>query len=225
MSLMISQLAGSKGGPRVLPKQGLQAARVVQVVDMGVQSRKPYKGAERPAKRSLWISFELVNDKADFKGDGTLEPHRISPQLMAFSTDPKSAIYKLLASIDPQGELKGDASKLVNRPVLVNVIYNKQNAPDGSEVTYANIGTVTPPMEGQTIPKLSTPGVVFLFDAPDLKVYNSLPKFIKEKLTTALNFSGSALDKLLKEGGDASTAAYEKPAETETATEGEDAPY
>lgn len=199
-ALNINTLAGPNKakGARPLPKAGTQAARIVHVVDLGVQARAAFKGQERAPKRMVWINFELVNDKADFKGEGKLEPHRISPRDFAVSTDSKAAITKLLSSLDPENTFAGDLTKLVNLPCLVVIVYNKYKNPDGTETTFANINQVSPVPQGFAVPELSGSSNFFSFDEPDAEVYQTLPKFIQDKIVGALNYGGSAAEKMVK---------------------------
>jgi hypothetical protein len=215
MGMNLNELAKSNkgsGGDRPKPKAGSQAARVVHVVDLGVQPRKPYMGKEKKPARMVWVNFELPNDKFDFKGEGKLEPHRISTAPMTASNDPKAALYKLMNSLDPQGMLAGDLTKLVNTPCLVTVVYNKQPLPDGSTAVYANLSQVIqyPDSIPVPVPPLSIEGGSFSFDSPDIKVWESLPSFIQEKIKGALNFKGSAVEKMLQEAQAAQPAVDAK---------------
>lgn len=197
MSFKIDQTKKSYA-PRPLPKSGTQAARLISVVGLGRQERPPYQGQEKAPADMIWINFELVNDK--YERDGEKVNHRISPRNMVISTDPKAALAKLVNSLDPENNFKWDLEKLLNLPCLVSVAHAKvtKAGPDGKpqENTYANFVSALPAPEGLPVPEASVPPLVFNFDDPTEEGYKSLPKFIRDRLKSAVNFKGSKVEQL-----------------------------
>jgi hypothetical protein len=176
-------------------KAGNQPARVIHVVDLGVQKRE-WNGEVKEPARQLFLNFELVND--EFEMDGEKMRHRISPRPYNVFNDQKAALTKLLKVIDPQGELQGDLSKLANMAVFIQVIHNKK-IKDGKEIVYANCGQISLPIEGYPVKELSQKAVVFSFDNPTVEDFKALPRFLQEKLKQAVNYPGSKVEAVVKQ--------------------------
>lgn len=193
MSFKIDEMKKASA-PRPLPKPGTQAARVISVVGLGVQPRKPFKDQPKTPAAKVWINFELVNDKYEVNGEKI--PHRISPADLVISIDPKSALFKLVTSLDPNNANKWDISKLLGMPCLVTVVHAK--SPDG-EKTYANFNGAMPAPDGFPIPEATTPSVLFKFEEPTAESYSALPKFVRDKLKSAVNFPGSKVAALAEQ--------------------------
>ena len=51
--------------------------------------------------------------------------------------------------------------------------------------------------EGFDVPELTNPTFIFDTDNPDLDMFDSLPEFIQERITSNLDYEGSALEKAL----------------------------
>lgn len=199
MSLNLNSAGSSGGGStkaRPLAKAGVQAARVIHVVDLGIQERS-FAGETKPPVRQIFVNFELVNEnhKDDEGKDFRLN---LSAKRMNFLKDEKATIVKFLSSIDPDGSCGGDMSKLVGRACLVTVVHNKKEK-DGKAVTYANLGGVSLPPEGFEIKPLAGKPVVFEFDNPTKEALIELPKFLHNILKQSLKYAGSKTESLLSE--------------------------
>jgi hypothetical protein len=53
--------------------------------------------------------------------------------------------------------------------------------------------------KAEKLPKVINEAKFFDLDNPDVKVFNSLPKWIQEKIKSNLNYNGSALQHLLSD--------------------------
>lgn len=198
MSLNMGEMINSAPATRKqypVAKAGNQPARIIHVVDLGIQKRE-WNGETKEPARQLFLNFELVND--EFEMDGEKMRHRISPRPYNVFNDQKAALTKLLKGIDPNDELKGDLSKLANMPVFIQVIHNKK-IKDGKEVVYANCGQISLPLEGYVVKELSQKPVVFSFDNPTVEDYKALPRFLQEKLKNAVNYAGSKTEAVAKQ--------------------------
>lgn len=198
MSLTINALVQSAPATKKdypVAKAGNQPARILHVVDLGVQKRE-WNGEVKEPARQVFLNFELVND--EFELDGEKMRHRISPRPYNVFNDQKAALTKLLKSIDPENKLGGDLAKLANLPVFIQVIHNKKVKND-REVVYANCGAISPPLEGYEVKPLSQDPVVFSFDNPTVETYKALPRFLQEKLKQAVNYAGSKVEAVAKQ--------------------------
>ena len=210
MSLKLKDMENSSRtvSKRPLPEEGSHPARVIGVIDLGVQERPPYKGKEKPPVRQVFVNFELVTSEFEDE-EGEVHRHRISPRKFNVSSNENSALYKFLKAIDPHDTINGDLAKLLNKACLVQVVHAKVSY-DGQDRTYANVAGVSLPPKGFEIPAAESELQCFDFDDPDIKVFQSLPEFLQEMIKNAVNFEGSKLQKLLEEAGDEEEKAEEE---------------
>lgn len=205
------------GGNRVAQPEleaGVYPARVVQIIDFGLQPQRPYKGQEKPPAYMISINYELVDVFMVDEDGNELEdkPRWISETMPIHSLSADKAKSTLrYKALDPEEVYEGDFSQLIDTPCNVTIVINKV----GDKV-YENVASVSSmrPRDAAKCPELQNPARFFDLDDPDLEVFNSFPQWIKEKITTNLEFKGSKLDALL--GG--------KPAAKEEEAEEEEAP-
>lgn len=184
-------------------------ARVAQVLDLGLQPQRPYKGEEKPPKHEIMLTYELTDAfMVDEDGEDIPDkPRWISETMPIFSLEADRAkSTKRYMAIDGKQKHAGDFAKLVGMGCSVLVTtYQK----DG-KVKNA-VGDVSPLMRGMVIPELINAPKTFDLDEPDLEVFRSLPEWLQEKIKSNLEFKGSALEALL-DGAPAPKKEEEKPA-------------
>lgn len=197
MTLNANALPKTGGGKKYDPVEaGNYPARVAGILELGMQAQRPYKGQEKPPRNEIMITYELVGEflKDDDGNDMEDKPRHISETMGFFSLSADMAkSTKRYKALDPNGEFKGDFSKLIGTPCTVTVIHNK--AMNGN--IYANISAVTPPMKGMTLPDLKNPPRVFDRSNPDMEVWEALPKWIQDKIKEGLDFKGTKLYEVL----------------------------
>lgn len=215
MALNASKIKGGNGGSnQELIAVGNYPARVAQVLDLGLQARRPYQGKEKGPVNMLWVTYELVTEFMKDADGKELEdkPRWISEQMNLFSLDQENAIStKRISGIDAAGELGGDWARVLGMACTVQVVHSK----DGK---YANIGAVSPEMKGMTTPDLVNEARLFDMDDPDMEVFNGLPEFLQKKMTGNLEFKGSVLEIAIAGG-----TAEEAPQQEEM--DDDDIPY
>lgn len=145
-------LEGRKGGtPTWLPDEGVYAARVMAVVDIGEQTQT-YNG-ETSTKDMLTILFRL-NAKDD-SGNYFIVNKRVT-----FNFSPKSNLFKIAEKALGEAKAKelSDVADLLGAPVGVEIKHN-----NSGERTYANIDNVfmgkeadAPSADGWVIPNYWT---------------------------------------------------------------------
>lgn len=181
---------------------GNYPARLVQVIDFGLQPQRPYKGEEKAPANIIGLTYELCDAfMVDENGDELEDkPRWISEQIPfhSLSADLAKSTKRYLA-LDPKQDHEGDFGALIGTPCMVTVVINKS----GDKV-YENISNVGPmrPRDAANLVDLKNEGKVFDLDAPDMEVFGKLPKWIQEKIASNLNFKGSALEKALGAAGD-----------------------
>jgi len=203
---------------------GTYPGRLVQIIDLGLQPQRPFKGEEKkPAQEVMW-TYELVDAfMLDEQGKEIEDkPRWISESLPFYSLDnDKAKSTQRIKALDPDNQFDGDVSQMIGTPVNVTIVL-KPNAKD-PERPYENIAGTSfmRPRDAAKCPELVNPPKVFDLSAPDMDVYAKLPKWIQEKIESNLNFKGSKLEKLLGGKPEEKERAEENPV---VADKGEDTP-
>jgi hypothetical protein len=185
---------------------GTYPARVVQVLDLGLQPRKPYKGQEKEPVQEVMITYELLDEFYLDEDGEPLEdkPRWLSETLPLYSLEVELAkSTKRYLALDPDEKFGGDFTLLVDCPCMVTVVQNPdQNGKkddNGNLKIYNNVSGVSAmrAKEAARAAELVNPAKVFVLDEPDLVIYKSLPEWLQEKIASNLTFKGSPLQKAL----------------------------
>ena len=184
---------------------GVYPARLVQIIDLGLQPQKAYQGKEKAPAQEIILTYELVDEfMKDEAGENILEkPRWISETLPFYGLfADKAKSTQRYNAFDPKGEYEGDFAKALGAAINIAVVNNSV----GDKI-YDNIGNASTmrPRDAQQCPDLINPAKAFDLDAPDLAIFNSLPEWIQKKIQGNLNYAGSALEQAL--GGKAPAKA------------------
>jgi len=188
---------------------GNYMSRLVQVIDMGLQTQRPYQGQEKPPVQEVMLTYELGTEfLQDDDGEDMLDkPRWISESIPLHSlTQDLAKSTKRIKAIDPKLEKGGDLAEMLGMSCTVTVTHNPKKDKPGE--VYVNIGNVTPPMKGIPVPELVNPSKMFDLSEPDLAILGSLPEWVQEKIKSNLEFNGSVLAGMV--GGDKPKAAAPK---------------
>lgn len=177
---------------------GLYPARLVQIIDLGLQPQRPYMGQPKPPANEIMLTYELVDSFMIDKDGNDVEdkPRWVSETLPLLNIKAEKAkSTQRYMALDPTVADGGDFVKQIGKPVNVNIVNNKGK--DGK--IYDNVSAIAPmrPRDAERTPELVNPSKVFVLDEPDLEVFNSLPEWLRDKIKENLNYEGSALQKLV----------------------------
>jgi len=181
--------------PNIEP--GVYPARLVQIIDLGMQPQRPYKGETKAPAQELMLTYELVDEfMKDAEGeDIENKPRWISENfpLHNLKADLAKSTKRYLA-FDPTESYEGDWGKCAGQAINVTIVNNKVG-----DRTYDNVANLAAmrPKDAANCPDLQNEVKVFDLDEPDMEVFNSLPKWIQEKLAANLNYQGSPLQEKL----------------------------
>lgn len=190
---------------------GTYPCRVVQVLDLGVQTQKPFDNKPKAPVQEIMVTYEFL-DEFCLDEDGEIQedkPRWLSETFAFHSLDADLAkSTKRYRALDPQEVYEGDFTQLVNTPCMVTVVHNAGKGANAGKV-YQNISGVSAmrPKEAAKAPDLVNEPKVFVLDEPDMVIYKSLPEWLQEKIAGNLEFEGSALQAALE----ADEAPAEKP--------------
>lgn len=189
---------------------GTYPARLVSLVDLGLQAQREFQGEPKAPAREIALTYELVDE---FMKDEDDKPDPKKPrwitEILPFHplNSEKAKSTKRYLVFDPNKEADGDWVQHLGKPVNVTIIHN----PGKNGRIYENVSAISAmrPKDAEKCEPLVNDIVTFDFDAPDKQVFDKLPKFLKDKLQGSLEYAGSALEKLV---GKASTPAKQEPA-------------
>lgn len=213
-------------------------ARLVQVVDMGLQTN--FFDAEK-VNHEVMLTYELDGVYClDEDGNEVVDKPRWFSETINMIDLPegmdlleiyndqfrgKAKMVTRSRAFDPKGEMNFDLSLFLGMPCAVTIIQKKKK--DG---TLKNeVGNVTAPMRGMKVADLVNKPKLFTLDEPDMEVFGSLPTWLQDNIKKNLGFKGSALEALL--GGApapkpaAKPAAKPAPAPQGQEEEGDDIPW
>lgn len=196
---------------------GTYPARLVQVIDLGVQEQQAFDGKEKPPAQEIMTTYEFVDEFLKDKEGNDVEdkPRWLSENFVLYNLQSELAkSTKRYFAIDPQGEEDGDWTKLAGYPVMVTIGVStiKSGKNKGKKVNKILSTSTARPKEAAKFPDLKNPAKVFSIDDLDTAdVYASLPQWLQDKIKNSLEFEGSDMDKALKGGKGA--AKEEKKAE------------
>lgn len=203
---------------------GTYPARILQVVNLGLQAQRPYKGEDRSPAMELLVTYELLDVfmQTDAGEDIEDKPLLVTERFkFSAMSNEKARSTKRYKAIDPANVFGGAWDKLVGLPVSLTLIINEKG-----EKQYLNVGGVSPmrPKDASKAGDLINPPIVFNFYKPDIEQFAKLPDWIKNIITSNLQFNGSELSHLLSkeehQGAKAKTAA--KPVEQDSQEELDD---
>lgn len=201
MGLNANNIKMPKKESKFKPAEALDAAsypaRVVRVLDLGLQAQKPYQGQEKPNVHMVDITYELTTEflfDANGEEDPT-KPRWISEQLPFYSLEVERAkSTQRYNAIDPKGVAGGDFTQLTGMPCVVTL--NQYKTKTGGDIRNG-VSMVTPIMKGVVLPDLVNEPKTFILDDPDLEVLGSLPQWLQDKIKGNLEFKGSTLEEAL----------------------------
>lgn len=183
---------------------GSYPARLVQIIMLGIQPSRPFKGEEKPPRLTIRLTYEFLDEflKDEEGNDVEDKPRWLSEELpfMSLRADLAKSTKRYYA-LDPNDEADGDWEKLIGAPCMVTIINEADKRP-GVDRIYERIASVSTmrPKEAAKAPALKNPPLVWDFYNPDIEVFNKFPEWIQEKIKGAVDYPGSALEGAL-EGG------------------------
>lgn len=197
MSLKASNQSVSKGSRQDPLEAGTYMARVVQVIDLGLQEQQPFQGKAKDPAHMISVTYELLTEfcKDEDGKDMEDKPRWISEKFPLYSLGSDLAkSTKRYRVLDPGLEYEGDWSKLVGAACQVTV--NTYPKKDGS--TGNGVSALTPMLKGVQAPELVNEPKVFDLSDPDMEVFEGLPEWLRGVITENLEYNGSVLQSILE---------------------------
>lgn len=165
---------------------GNHVARVYRFLHIGTAPEE-YMGESKEMNK-IMLGFELLNEKKVFKEEKGPEPLAISREF-TLSMGKKSNLRKFIedmlgiAFMDTEA-YSFDVESLIGEACLLNVVH--VTSKNGNE--YALAKSASPLPKGMEVPKAYNPVQKLSYDNFNEELFNSLPKFIKEKIMKTKEF-------------------------------------
>lgn len=178
------------------PNPGTYMARMVGLVDLGLQPAFDFPGGHAEAQYKLTLTYELPGSRMK---DG--RPHHVSEDVKDsdFYDDKKgisSTLMKRVYAMDPDGSLTkhgSDLSPLIGRACMVEVGLNKNG--------YPKIKNVTGAPAGIPVGELENDPYMFSPSKPDTEAFQRLSPLTQKKIKSADDFEASELYPALLSAG------------------------
>ena len=184
--------ASYKSGEFQLPPEGNHVGRLYSIIDIGVQP-----GGKFEDKQKIIVTFELCDE---LMKDG--RPFAIS-RFYTLSLHEKSSLCLAIESmagkkIPEEAKETFNFQKLLGMPCLIGIVHET-----GTDTKQrAAIKTLSAIPKGMTCPPVKNELVFFDLDAPDWKLFETFPDWIKSKVqrptqaavNQALQGTGSFMD-------------------------------
>lgn len=193
MPLNMNETKGPAKQKQLIP-EGQHMARIVRIIDLGLQKQRPFQGQEKAPAFEIQLEFEFPNERIDVNGESRpmWEKKRIK-----LSSHEKSTCYKWYNKLDPKNEHGGDWEQLIGKECAVFISHNPGKGKNEGR-TFAQISDVMPLMAGMTVPPLENDAVIFNLDSPDMEVFASFPDWLQGIIKQNLQYDGSKLQNLVE---------------------------
>lgn len=204
---------------------GTYPARIVGMVDMGMQLQQDYEGKAKPPAQMVGVSYEFLDEflKDDDGQDQLDKPRWLSETFkMSNISQDLATSTKRVKAFDPEDKAQGDLYAMLGNPVMVTVSKEKRKK-DGKEFNKIMGVTAMRAKDAVNAPALVNKPFAFDLASPDLEVLKKQPAWIVDKIKTNLNFAGSPLEAALAAAGE--TVPPKQEAQAVEETDGEDKPY
>ena len=176
----------SKVSDRPNTDEGLHPARIVRIVEYGIQTRSNFNTGEDEEVHQLRITFELPEVMHEFKEGEGKKPAWETPFPYNISFNGRSKLSKHFKQIvGKEWGTSYDLGLLINTPVMVNI---EHTIKDGT--TYANIKDVVPAPKGTKVGKLQNDPLVYSIDEDGFEgaKWESLRDFERDAIMESQEF-------------------------------------
>lgn len=179
-------------------EDGAYPARIVQILDFGMQIETDWKTGENKTyedsgalviKHKVWINFELPTETIEVNGE--TKPRWYGKEYTV-SAHEKSALYALLKAVDPKGEAtnKGRNVKgLLGLPAMVTIASTSSGK--------AKIGSVSGVPKGMQVDSLVNDEGFFDLDSQDVEAFAKIPNWMQTRIKDGVDFDKTKFSKVV----------------------------
>lgn len=200
--LNASKIKNEGGGNKVAQPNlevGGYPARVVRILDFGLQPQDPWKGQEKPPANMMQVTYEIIGEFMIDEDGNEVEdkPRWVSEDFALYPLEVDRAKSTIrYNAIDPTNLHKGDWAKLLGMPVTVNIIHNVSKT---NKQTYDNVGSLSSirAKVAETLGDLVNQPFVVSMEDVNTERFEALHSFFQDKMTSSLDWETTPLYKAL----------------------------
>lgn len=226
----MTETVSGGGGGRLLP-EGYSLGRLVEYIELGAQPQE-YNGKPKDPKHEFQLGFALYSP-GYANEDGS--PYIVRPYSITIDQNEKANAVKVFKTLNWKAD-RTHFAQFLGEAFLIAIEHKPvdKSQPNGKKRSVVNLLKTLPPLDALTKAPYQVPEVdpklirLFLWDYPTLEAWNSLfvegtwddggsKNRTQEKILSALDFSGSALEQLFLKTGTAYKVPEKKAAAAPTA--------
>lgn len=170
-----------------LPDEGIVPARLARIIEIG-EHNTDY-GVKDQVYLYYSLPTRLIEDEGDYQG----KQHMVRTQPMKNSDSEKASLWDHRKVLNPDTRNLAD---LLDIPAFLTLTHNTVEK-NGKSRTFCNITNVSGVPEGMEVGGLDTTHFYFDFDNPDADIWVKIGDFTQDKIKSALNYSGSEVEKMV----------------------------
>lgn len=174
----------SRGVDYELPEEATYMGRLARVIELGKHEDK-YGEKDR-------VVFGFLVPEMTINIDGVEKQRMFWTFPLNKKNNAEATVIKYMKALNPEAAGYED---IMGKPCGIEF---KHKTVDGT--TRANIANITRPMRGVDVPEPDCDVYFFDFENPSREVWDKLSENRQEKIKSALNYEGSAVQEML-EGG------------------------
>lgn len=179
---------------------GAYPVRLVQILTLGLQKQRPYKGEPKDPAQELYLTYEFLDEfMLDEDGNEIKDkPRWLSERLPFHNLDADLAkSTKRYYALDPESKYEGDWSKMGGFPGILTIT---RSEPDKKDIVYNNVHNLSGmrSKDEEKAPPLVNPAKIFDIDDPDMEVFGSLPEWLQDVMKGGLEYDGSPLQQAIE---------------------------
>lgn len=188
-------IATKSGGNFTLAPAGLQLGRIYGIVDLGTHEQT-YMGKSKGTGRFVRVLWELPNQKHVFQEGKPAEPFGVSVEYL-LSTHEKAKLRKHLKGwkgkdMTDEEQASFDIETLLGKTGYLNIIHEEKQDKSGKYAKVESISRIPDELKGQLAPPFNKPIIYNTAHGRDA-VFNSLPDWLKEKISKSKEFTSAAV--------------------------------
>lgn len=214
---LVAPKTGNTFAKQEAVEAGTYPARLVRILSLGLQNQRAFEGQTKPPAYEIQLTYELLDEfmKDEAGNDIEDKPRWISETMPLRALDSDLAkSTKRYRVFDPENNFEGDFTKCLGVPVSVALGVNAKGYNTVLDVS------IMRKRDADRAPELINESTYFDINNPDMKVFESLPNWVKEKMKENLEFKGSALEAAL--GGEVKETKKETPPKEEPVVHADD---
>jgi hypothetical protein len=183
MSLKLKASGSKKDFGQMQPE--CYPARLVQIIDLGVQAQTDYTtGEPKDSKNRAILTFEFPTERIEVREED--RPRWLSREF-TLSSHELAGIMQVVDALDSKWDAKEQPiSDLLGKPCQITT-----GLTSGKKAKILSVSKVG---KGMKVGELENPASFFDFDDPNIDLFKTFPQWIRDKIKEAENYDGSLLD-------------------------------